>query len=100
MKKRDKKIPDVKTKNLKYHTENDFARRDKLIGSIGGRRIELDKKQQKQLLEFIYAIGTREEAYDNKKAIAKLTEQEKKQGAMTATFFLYCRNKKDKKRKN
>ena len=42
----------------KDHTENDFTGCDKLIANIGGRRIMLDKEQQRELLEFIYAIGS------------------------------------------
>lgn len=48
-----------KQKSLKDHTENDFKDCDKLITNIGGRKIELDKAQQKEVLEFIYAIGSR-----------------------------------------
>jgi len=46
-------------KSIKDHSENDFTDCDKLITNIGGRKIELDKQQQKEVLEFIYAIGSR-----------------------------------------
>jgi len=45
-------------KRIKDHAENDFKDCDKLIANIGGRKIELDKQQQKEVLEFIYAIGS------------------------------------------
>ncbi|MEO8512274.1 MAG: hypothetical protein ABI543_01815 [Ignavibacteria bacterium] len=44
--------------NIKDHAENDFKQCDKLITNIGGKRIELDRQQQKEILEFVYAIGS------------------------------------------
>ncbi len=70
-------MPDKKTVKIKDHTENDFAGCDKLITNIGGRRIELDKAQQKEVLEFIYAIGSRESDGGDKTKNNNMTFEEK-----------------------
>lgn len=48
----------TKKTKLRDHTENDFMDCDKLITNLCGRRVELTKEQQKEVLEFVYAIGS------------------------------------------
>lgn len=64
-------------KSIKDHTENDFKDCDKLITNIGGRKIELDKQQQKEVLEFIYAISScAKDTGDHLKNAAKYNDTE------------------------
>lgn len=44
-------------KSIKDHSENDFKDCDRFLTNLCGRKIELDKQQQKEVLEFVYAIS-------------------------------------------
>lgn len=56
--KKQRATPLKKTSRLRDHAENDFVDCDKLITNLCGRRIELTGEQQKEVLEFTYAIGS------------------------------------------
>jgi hypothetical protein len=74
--------------NLNDHTENDFEDCDKLITNLCGRRVELNNKQQKEVLEFIYAIGScREDIKDPLKHAMKYSDVE-----LRALLLTYMKN--------
>ncbi len=66
----------------KDHSENDFKDCDKLIINLCGRRVALDKGQQKEILEFIYAISSDDKIYTDPGIAEGISEAEKLRNAM------------------
>ncbi len=71
-----------KEEKPKDHTGNDFKDCDILIANIGGKKIELSPEQQKEIIEFIYAIGSREKVENDPLVIANMTADEQLRNAL------------------
>lgn len=72
----------TENEHVKDHIENNFTGCDKLICNFGDKRIELDRHQQKEILEFIYVISSREYVEHNPLVIEGMKLEQRVRNAM------------------